>query len=134
MKNRSKGALIIIIVFALIAFFTNPSVEKHREVVKTKLNTLMQQSLYETNDGNNSNELTKSFGAALGSMLGSAILDPFIDRAITSDNYIFFSTTKLTWGGQTKEIGFGAFGNVFLSKDIDNSLKEQLKNVMNSNK
>ena len=131
MKHKNSFVILTIVIIALIAAFTNPPVEKHREVVKTKLNILMQQSLYE-NSSSESNELTKNFGAALGSMLGSAILNPIVDGFITSDNYIIFSVTKLTWGGQTKSIGFGVFGNVFLSKDIDNALKEEIKNMSNT--
>jgi hypothetical protein len=134
MKNKSNVAKISTLVFFIIAFFTNPPVDKHREVIKEKVNLLLQKSLYEKFDGNNSNELGKSLGANLGSMLGSAILDPFINEAITSDSYLLFSTTNLTCGGQTKTIGFGVFGNVFIFDNADKSLKDKFNNTTNSNK
>jgi hypothetical protein len=132
MRNKTTSILIGIVAIVLIAIFTNPPIEKHREAVKTKLNVLMQQSMYENIDKTNTSGLESNLGATLGSMLGSAILNPFIDAAITSNNYIIFSTTELTWGGETKEIGFGIFGNVILSKDIDKALKDKVNNVLNT--
>lgn len=127
--NKSTIVFISIFIAALMAFFSNPNVEKHREAVKMKAKTLMQQSLYTEIDDNNSYGIDKNIGSILGSMLGSAIINPFIEGSITTDNYIFFSTTKLTWDGKTKEIGFGVFGYVFLSNNFDNELKDQLQRI-----
>ncbi len=125
-------SLVTVLVIALIAIFTNPPVEKHREAVKSKLNLLMQGSLYEKINKSDVTELESNLGSAIGSMLGSAFMDPFINMAITSDNYIICSITKLSWNGETKIIGFGFLGNVFLSREIDNSLKDEISNAINS--
>ena len=132
MKNQTTVLFVFIAALAFVAFITNPPVEKHREEVKIKMNKLMQQSLY-NNLADNSSGIESNLGAAFGSMLGSAILDPFIDAAIFTDNYIVFSTTKLTWNGETKTIGYGVFGTVILSNAIDNVLKQEIDNAISSN-
>jgi len=45
---------------------------------------------------------------------------------MSTDNYVLFSTTKITWEGETRIIGIGAFGNVFITKELDESLNKGL--------
>ncbi|MBK8442421.1 MAG: hypothetical protein IPL35_02955 [Sphingobacteriales bacterium] len=40
-----------------------------------------------------------------------------IDNSVSTDNYILFSTTKYSLEGETKVVGIGAFGNVFIFAD-----------------
>jgi hypothetical protein len=62
----------------------------------------------------------------LGMMLGGAIIDGLISNLVTTDNYVIFSTTKISWKGKSKVIGVGVFGNVFLSGKLDEVLNEGL--------
>lgn len=71
----------------------------------------------------NSDNGAKQFGSALGLMLGGVMLDRMIENMVSTDNYVLFSTTKITWEGETKLIGVGLFGNVFISSEIDEALK-----------
>ena len=57
-------------------------------------------------------------------MLGKSMINMIIDNAVTSSNYILFSTTEVTWEGNTKTVGIGILGNVFLSPEIDKALKK----------
>ncbi|WP_410219564.1 DUF4359 domain-containing protein [Pedobacter sp.] len=115
---------IIIGVIALVAILTNPNQDRHKEVIKIKLSSYMQQSikknLTETDDK------WKNAGQALGIMLGGALVDRIIDNLISTDNYVLFSTTKITWEGKTKVIGIGAFGNVFITNKLDEAMNEGL--------
>ncbi len=63
---------------------------------------------------------------AITMMLGGAVLDGFVDNVVSSDNYILFSTTKMTLDGEIKVVGIGAFGNVFISNKIDKAIEENL--------
>ena len=45
---------------------------------------------------------------------------------LLQDNYILFSTTKMTLDGEIKVVGIGAFGNVFISNKIDKAIEENL--------
>jgi hypothetical protein len=110
-------------LFLLIAVLTNPNQDRHKEVVKNKLNTIMQKAM---KDGlKNSDSGAEQLGSALGLMLGGALLDRMIETMVSTDNYVLFSTTKITFEGKSKLIGIGVFGNVFISDKIDEALKDR---------
>lgn len=122
--KTSSGTLILTVVFSATALFTNPQPERHKEAVKSKLSAFMQQSMKESLTQTD-NEWEQA-GQALGMMLGGALVDRIVEELITSDNYLLFSTTRMHWDGESKVIGIGIFGNVFLSKDIDHALDQGL--------
>src|ERR1035437_10328861 len=115
-----KNYLIIgsIAFIILIAVITNPNDDKHKSSVKSKLLSLtLQKSV-----NNIANETGNQFyqaGLGIGTMIGGALAEQLINNSVSTDNYLIFSTTKITWNGETKIIGFGAFGNVYLSDKID---------------
>ncbi len=124
--KKTKIILAIVGTFSLIAIFTNPTQEMHKERVKEKLNSYLQSSLtknfYEAED-----ELDK-LGYLLGDRLGSSITKHAVNELVVRKNYILFSTTNITWAGNIYPIGIGAFGNVFLSKNIDDYYDGLLNN------
>lgn len=121
MKNKHI-VLIFVGLLLIVAVFTNPNQDRHKEVVKNKLNVLMQKAVKDS--FKNSDSGAEQIGSALGLMLGGAMLDRMIESMVSTDNYVLFSTTKISWEGKTKLIGIGAFGNVFISDEIDSALKE----------
>jgi hypothetical protein len=114
--KKSNLILIIIVLIVLVAIFTNPKLDRHKEVVKTELNTSMQKSL--------KNSGSEAEGQVLGALLGGALIDRMIDSIVSTDNYLIFSTTKVTWEGQTKVVGIGIFGNVYIIGKFKNMLKK----------
>jgi hypothetical protein len=116
--------LIIIGVIALIAILTNPNQDRHKEVIKNKISSYMQKSMKESLT-NTENEWEQA-GQALGIMLGGALIDEIIDNLVSTDNFVLFSTTKINWEGETKVIGIGAFGNVFITSKLDEAMNEGL--------
>jgi len=122
--KKGYVALLIIGMLVLIAAITNPSPERHKEAVKTKFKEYMQKSMKDSTSI--SEDEDDKVGLALGMLIGNAIIDPIVNSLISTDNYIVFSTTKITWDGKTKVIGIGAFGNVFITKKIDNALDQGL--------
>ena len=121
-KSYVFSAITILII--LIAIFTNPNPERHKEAVKNKVNSYIQQSMKESMNGTENN--TAQAGKALGMMLAGAFIDKIIDNLVSTDNYVLFSTTKITWDGKTEIIGIGAFGNVYLTRKIDEAIDEGL--------
>ena len=107
-----------------MAVLTNPNQERHKEVIKNKLITYLQKSLSkgQTETKNEWEQADQAFGI----MLGGILVDKILDNFMSTDNYVVFSTTKITWEGKTKIIGIGAFGNVFITKELDESLNEGL--------
>ena len=55
-------------------------------------------------------------------MFAGTFIDKIVDQMITVDNYILFSVTKGSYGGNTRTIGFGAFGNVYITNEVDDAL------------
>ncbi len=104
--TRNQKLLTIAFV-GIIAAITNPNLETHRESVKSKLFESSQDLM---NDSDN--EWVK-IGSVFGTMLGGAV----IENLVSTDNFVFFSITKVRWQGETRRIGIGAFGNVFLFKE-----------------
>lgn len=117
-----KVLLITAGIIILIAIITNPGHEKHKEEVKKEINTYLQKSISNSSD----NTLAGSIGSAFGTMLGGAILNPIIDNCISSNNYILFSTTTITWEGNKNVIGVGVFGNIFLSRQLKDILNDYI--------
>ena len=113
-KNYFFAGIIGLLV--LVAVLTNPNQDRHKEVIKAKLTTYLQKSMKESNE----------FGQALGLMFGGVFVNQILDQMITTDNYVLFSTTKITWEGKSKTIGIGVFGNVFVTKELDDALNEGL--------
>jgi len=122
--KRNYTVLIAIGLILLVAVLTNPNQDRHKEVLRAKFNSYMQKSMSErhTESGNE----WEQAGQALGMMLGGALIDGIISNLVTTDNYVIFSTTKMTWKGESKVIGVGVFGNVFLTNKIDKALNEGL--------
>ena len=117
MKNNHIGMIAIVLIL-LIAVFTNPSQTEHKEKIKEIFTTYYQKSLEE-----NKLDSENSF-AAFGSLLGQSLINKMIENAVTSDNYVFFSITKITFEGEKKSIGYGIFGNVFLSDKIEDAFNK----------
>lgn len=82
----------------------------------------MKESMTDTDDE------WEQAGQTLGVMIGGVIIDGVVNNLISTDNYVLFSTTKISWEGKTLVIGIGAFGNVFLTSKLDETLKEGLLN------
>ena len=125
-----KNLVIIIAGFILLlSILTNPNQDRHKEIVKNKIHSILQSSnLIEIN---NVSELT---GYTVGMILSNALADLTINNLISTNNYICFSTTKITWGLNTKVIGIGAFGNVYLLGETNDLLNIFFKdNFQNKN-
>jgi len=125
-KEMKKNYVILGIIglIIIIAVITNPNQDRHKEVIKSKLNTYMQKSLKDSHSETNSE--WDQAGKALGLMFGGAIIDQIINNLVSTDNYVLFSTTKITWDGKTKIVGIGAFGNVYLTSQLDDALNKGL--------
>jgi hypothetical protein len=99
MQNKHI-TLIIIGALLIIGALTNPTQDRHKEAVKNKLNVIMQKSLKDSMK--NSDSGAEQIGSALVLMLGGAILDRMIESTISSDSYVLFSTTNVSWEGKKK--------------------------------
>ena len=121
MKKINLTIGIIISVF-LIAFLTNPGPEKHQEKLKVKLTDYLQKASEE--NMSESDDMMEKAGTSLGLMFGELIIEEITQEMVTIDNYVFFSTTKVILPDESKTIGFGILGNVFISSKLDELFKK----------
>lgn len=122
--KRNLISTLVLILIVLVAIFTNPGSERHKETIKSKLNVYLQKVM--KNDLKETSEEEQQAGQAIGMLLGGVIIDQIIDNTLSTNNYLLFSTTKISWEGETKIIGIGAFGNVFLTGKLDEALNQGL--------
>jgi hypothetical protein len=102
-KFRKKYVFILI---ALVAALTNPSQERHRNAVKSRFDSYIQNNA----------------GNSLATMQGNPFVYQTIMMSVNSTDYLFFSTTNVVWDDDTLVIGFGLFGKVFISNRVDDFL------------
>lgn len=114
--KKPSWIIIALLVLLFVAILTNPNLEEHKQAVKTVVNQKIQSSL--SDNGANNFE-------ALGTLLGGSLAGKLIDDAVTKDNYLLFSITKINWDGESRSIGYGVFGNVFLSQKVHDAFSDK---------
>ena len=77
-----------------------------------------------------SNNNYQATSAGIGLFLGSSLIDKVVDGYIDSENYYFFSLTKINVDGDKRTIGLGILGKVFIS----DKLKEKSAKIFNQRK
>lgn len=107
---------IVLILILVTAILTNPSQERHKETLKNELKYQLEKTLKEYTPS--TDNPWEKFGQALGMVFVGVLVDKIVDTLITSDNYVFFSLTKISLLGESKVIGIGLFGKVFILKDL----------------
>lgn len=118
MKTK-QIALIALGAILAITIFTNPSQEMHKDIVKSKLTTYYQKSIEKDET------IPKNGFSALGSLLGTSLINTLVQNSVSSDNYLFFSVTKVAYEGEENSIGFGVLGNVFLSDRVEEAFQNE---------
>lgn len=98
----------LLILILIIAFFTNPNEEKHKEAVKQKINRMVLP-------------VDPSGSGYVGN---HPYVDQFVETYVSRSDYYLFSTTKVSRDYQVITIGIGIFGHVFISDMIDEKLKQ----------
>lgn len=118
-RNRSKGIfLVIFVVILLIAYFSNPREEMHKETLERRLTTLLDETMLERQDD------VIAYGA--WKLAGRQMVGAFADNYISADNYFLFSLTRLHWEGESYIAGIGGFGKVYITKQINSELAERI--------
>ena len=111
--------LVFLLILALIAVFTNPSLEKHQQAVAEKVKNLKEMD--EDVDGDD----LKRIGALLGDAIGLNTMEKYLNNNVKTEDLKVFSLTKLKINGEYKTVGIGAFGQVFLFDDIKSFVLEK---------
>lgn len=105
-----KKIVLSIIGFVIFLFIlTNPSEEKHEKAFMSKINTSSYNSITEPDDD------WGRAGQAFGNMIGDAL----VIKVVSADNYIFFSVTKINYGGSSRIVGMGILGVVIITEEFE---------------
>lgn len=126
-RKRSLLRLVIFIAILVIAFFTNPDAQAHKEALKTKLIEVIDESMAERQDD------VVTFST--WKLAGPQMTDVFLQNNFSVDDYKVLSLTKINWDNQSYIVGVGAFGNVWITKRLNKELADttidQIENTVN---
>jgi len=117
-KRFQKRIYIIsaIVLIHLIALFTNPNLESHKKAFHEKLFgekhiDIARATIIEKDEIDDPTWRYKSL-----------LVD--IEKGISVNDYLIFSVTNLKWSKKNYPIGFGIFGFVFITDEVER-LKKQ---------
>lgn len=111
--------LVLIVLIAVAAVFTNPTEEKHKDSLKAKLKIHVQEFM----------ERESFMTRSVGNLVGGVAVDQIVDRTVSVEDYYIFSTTNVTLNGKRQTIAVGAFGNIFYTKKMDEVINEELSQI-----
>jgi hypothetical protein len=114
-----RALVIIIMVLMVLAGYTNPGIEKHREAVSSEVNRCLEE---EVKRSDSSSITLEKLGEELGLNLGKRWIRNITHEAVGSQNYVLFSVTTLHLGMEKRNIGIGLFGFVHLLDNFDEAL------------
>lgn len=112
MYNKVIGFGIVVLVLLLLAF-TCPDKQEHQEKIKMTISNAIDEKFVES-----APESEQGF-AFIGSLLVTKIVDIFLSNKLQVNNYFFFSTGQISYGGNTKTISFGILNQVFTFDEDD---------------
>ncbi len=91
---------------------TNPSRERHAEVIKKNVRQGISRALTDGGQG-----LFAQGLGMLSDMLAGPIVDEIVEQQIDYHNYLLWSTTTVSKGGKDVTVSYGLFGNVFTASE-----------------
>ncbi len=107
-RHYGRWLLAALALVLLVLAFTNPSEEKHRQVVCANVTNGISKAM----GGDADNLLSQGLGF-FGSMIGGSVVEMVLDQSLEYHNYIFFSTTTLRVGQTDVPASTGFLGKVF---------------------
>ena len=117
--KKNPITLLIISILLITAALTNPNTESHKKFMIIKLTKLTQQALPKSDDK------MENTGSISGMLLAEKFIKKMVDQIISVDNYVLFSVTIANYRGQTKTIGLGFFGHVYVTSQVDKFLSKE---------
>jgi hypothetical protein len=122
---REMKKTIAIGVLLILAAITNPNKDAHIAAVKELILRSMNEKMVDS-IGSSDNSF-EAAGSALGYTLGMSLVDKMAESFIHVRNFVLFSVTEVRYQGNSKVIGIGAFGNVWILGNIEKSALENIK-------
>jgi uncharacterized protein YpmS len=111
-ENMKKTAIWIFLILLVAMFISNPSEIQHRDtLIKTML-------------ANNS--LTKKMEnrETVNRYIESTLINKVVESLTYRENYYLISLTKVSLEGNSKIIGIGVFGKVYITNEFSQIIKD----------
>lgn len=106
-RNLFLGLLVVVILGMLV--ITCPDRETHKHIITTTVNDAINDHLASKNDGS----VKKTVLAVVGGFLANTVTEAVVDKVLEYDNYFVFSTTHVTFQGDSQILSYGVLGHVF---------------------
>ena len=121
-SGSGKGCLFgfLLLGLGILLAITRPTEEDHKQAIKTVVVSALSKS---TADGSAREDI---FGM-LGNLLATQLVRPVLDGLLEYHNYVLFSTTTATFGGEEHITSLGVLGQIFTGDedDIKNAVKDK---------
>lgn len=98
----------IIILILLIAIITNPSKERYKSKIVEIVNASIGINGYANDDV---------------TLPADTLLDQILESYMVYSNYFLFSTISVDYKGNSKVVGFGAFGFIYIPNQLEDILQ-----------
>lgn len=118
--------LIITVVILLVLLLTNPSKQDHIEKVRISLKTAMNKSI--------AKKTGNDIAIGVGAYLVGGIVDAIVEKSVSIDNFFIFSITHFRYLDKDLIVGYGIFGNVIITKNLQKESDSVLSSLDDINK
>ena len=118
--KKSLLIIIIVAVVVIVAKFTVPNEEKHYQVARQKLSSVVSQKLSSV-DG--VQEMINDQGVDIRELIQVAM------KQMEVKDYFVCNVGRVTYNGSTYPLTIGAFGKVFMLTDYKDAVKDAGKKV-----
>jgi len=123
-----KYAFVILIILLVLAYFTNPKIEQHKDKVKSKLQNSLVETLSKQGISKD-NPIMKS----INNEMYEDMVWTVIDKKITYNNYYIFSMTQVEYMGQNYPISLGLYNNVIVMPQLEDQIKNRINTFIQDN-
>ncbi|MDR3271888.1 MAG: DUF4359 domain-containing protein [Flavobacteriaceae bacterium] len=127
-------ALLVLVIFAGVLFFTNPNESEYQGFMKEKFTQVVNQKIEEETAKVQDPRLQKwiDLGRKFLPSVQEPVVNQLIDVFTKRENYYFFSLIKVRYHEEWHTAGFGIFNKYRLFPQIDKELQNiDLKEIIN---
>jgi len=112
-----------LLLFVLVASFTNPDEEAHKTTVKQELTTIVNVWL---NDKSNT-YMSNPFSRSIAEVMAQKMVDNVAQKMVVRKNFILFSLTEIHIEDEVRYIGIGGFNSIYITPEIKNRMLKLMK-------
>ncbi|MBQ6653223.1 MAG: DUF4339 domain-containing protein [Prevotella sp.] len=125
LKKSHTGCIVFLLLFIVLAgamVVTNPSKERHTEVITQRMGSIIEAAMspgQSSNADNLGEALIRGGIDILKDIFGSKTTQSAIGSLLDYHNYFLFSTTSITLFEKSQTLSVGVFGHVFTVNEDD---------------